>query len=55
MSIKQNALAALVAYLDTQIAWKQAPDGQKAKARRDAHSALIEAAKLYKPQHKPER
>lgn len=59
MSIKQNALDALIAYLDLHIAWKDAPQGParlEAKRKRDAaHGPLIESAKLYKPQHKPER
>ena len=59
MSIKENALEKMMAYVDSHIAWKAAPPGDTKVAakqfRGQRHSEMIEAAKLYKPQHKPER
>lgn len=58
MSQKQNALDALVVYLDSHINWKNAPEGARKveakRARGQAHSDLLRAAELYKRQL-PER
>ncbi len=55
MSLKQNALDALVAYEAAHEAWKRAAPGPAmriaSEAKDGAHSALLAAAKLYKPQH----
>lgn len=55
MSIRQNAMDAVIAYLEAHEAWNKAQTDQAAKVRKDKHKALIEAARLYRPQHKPER
>lgn len=59
MSIKQHALDTMIGYLAAHKAWKAAPPGQAKvdakQVRGQKHSEMIEAAELYKPQHKPER
>lgn len=53
MSIKQNALNALAEYLDAHEAWNKVQSEQLAREKRLKHKQLIEAGKLYRPQHKP--
>lgn len=55
MSIKQQALDALILYLDAHEAWNKAQTDQAAKAKRSAHTKLIEVAQLYRPQHRPQQ
>lgn len=59
MSIKQHALDAMLDYIEAHKAWKDAPPGPAKVAakqvRGQKHSEMIEAARLYQPQHKPER
>jgi hypothetical protein len=53
LSLKQNALDAMVAYCDARAAWKSlsGPAKEAARmARAAAHSQLLTAAELYKRQ-----
>lgn len=54
MSIKQNALTALAEYIDAHESWNKVQSEHLAKEKRLKHKQLIEAGKLYRPQHKPE-
>lgn len=55
MSIKETALAAMVTYYDAHEACNKAATPEAQKAKREAHGKWIEAAKLYRPQHRPKQ
>lgn len=59
MSIKEEALDAMVTYFDAHEACNTADTPRAQIAKRQAHSKLIQVLALYRPQHKalpkPER